>query len=87
MRTKPDICELNMDELKAAMKELGEPAFRASQVYDWLHVKNVVSFDAMSNLSAALRAKLKESFRITEMNAAETFVSRIDGTRKYVFVL
>ncbi|MBQ1424488.1 MAG: 23S rRNA (adenine(2503)-C(2))-methyltransferase RlmN [Lachnospiraceae bacterium] len=87
MSTKPDICELNMDELKAAMKELGEPAFRASQVYDWLHVKNVVSFDAMSNLSAALRAKLKESFRITEMNAAETFVSRIDGTRKYVFVL
>lgn len=87
MESKQDICELNIDELKAALKEMGEPAFRASQVYDWLHVKHVTGFDQMSNLPAALRTRLAENYRITVMDAAETFVSQIDGTRKYVFVL
>ena len=48
-----------LPELQALFKELGEPAFRAKQVYQWLH-KGVRTYDEMTNISQALRQKLSE---------------------------
>ena len=48
-----------LPELQALLKELGEPAFRAKQVYQWLH-RGVRTYDEMTNISQALRQKLAE---------------------------
>ena len=54
-----NIKSMTLPEMQAALKELGQPAFRAKQVYTWLH-KGVRSYDEMTNLSKDLRQKLAE---------------------------
>jgi len=51
---------LTIDELKSALKDMGEKPFRAGQIFKWLH-EGVSSFDEMSNLSKELRARLAEN--------------------------
>ena len=82
-----DIKSLKIDELKAELGAMGEKAFRAGQIYKWLHVKLVSSFDEMTDLSAGLREKLKAEFVITDLKQLEVQVSKDDGTRKYLFEL
>lgn len=84
---KTDIKNLSYPELEQRLCELGEKPFRARQVYGWLHQKLAVDFGQMSNLSIALREKLAESFVLTVPEPVEVRVSRIDGTRKYLFRL
>ena len=60
---------------------------RAKQVYDWLHVKGVRSFDGMTNLSKALRDKLRSVSRITVLRPVQVLTSQTDGTKKYLFAL
>ena len=67
-------------------RELSEPAFRAKQVFTWLH-RGARSFDEMSNLSKALRSKLAETCRITVPTVARKQASRLDGTIKYLWEL
>ena len=57
-----DIRKLSKEELTAAFADMGEPKFRAGQVYEWLWQKSARSFDEMTNLSKPLREKLKEQF-------------------------
>ena len=56
---KTDIKSMDLAELKAFMTSIGEKPFRASQIYQWMHVRHVSSWDEMTNLSKALREKLK----------------------------
>ena len=60
---KKDIGSFRFEELKEEMTSIGEKAFRAKQVYEWLHVKLVRSFDEMTNLSKPLRESLHASMR------------------------
>ena len=82
-----EIKSLSLMQLKNTMIEMGEKAFRAKQIYEWLHQKQAESFDEMSNLSAALREKLKESCVLTTLKMLEVQTSKIDGTQKYLFAL
>lgn len=82
-----DIKSLSKEELSAEIKELGLPAFRAGQIYDWLHKKLVGSFDEMSNLSKDLRSRLNESYYVTCLETETMQESKYDGTRKYLFKL
>ena len=61
---REDLKSMTLAEMQAMMKELGEPAFRAKQLFVWLH-KGVTSFDGMTNLSKPLREKLAERYYIT----------------------
>lgn len=81
-----DIKSLDEEELIAELKAMGEPAFRGKQVFIWLH-KGVASFDEMTNLSKALREKLKERYFITVPQVERKLVSAIDGTIKYLWRL
>ena len=65
---------------------MGEPAFRAKQVFTWLH-RGAASFDEMTNLSKSLREKLKERCFITAPVVARKQESRLDGTIKYLWEL
>ena len=71
------------EELRAWMAEKGEKAFRADQLFAWLH--KGARFDEMSNLSAALREKLKNEAVDQPVEILSTRVSKLDGTRKYLF--
>ena len=64
---KPFIYDYTLEELQSWMKENGEPAFRAGQLFEWLYVKRVKSFEDMSNLSKALRQKLEDSFQFVTL--------------------
>ena len=64
-----DLKSMTMEEMRGYLSSLGEPAFRAKQVFTWLH-KGVTSFDEMTNLSKPLREKLKEQCVITVPFAA-----------------
>ena len=81
-----DIKSMYEHELKEKFAEMGEPAYRASQVYKWLH-SGVKSFDEMTNISKKLRESLMEKYYIS--NAAKKkkkkLVSSYDDTRKYLF--
>lgn len=78
-----DIRLLTLEELQDLIKELGQPAFRAKQLNEWIHDKNVCSFDEMTNLPAALREKLSERF---SFNVPVELVKQVskDGSRKYL---
>jgi len=82
----PAITGLSADALALWLKEQGEPAFRAAQILEWVWKKKVTSFDAMTNLSASLRAKLAASFRITALEHSTT-QGAADTTRKFLFRL
>ena len=57
---KEDIKSMTLPELTTWMSALGEKGFRAKQLYNWMHKNLVSSFDEMTNLSGALKSKLKE---------------------------
>jgi 23S rRNA (adenine2503-C2)-methyltransferase len=61
---KKNIRILSLEQITTLFKELGEPAFRAKQLYDWLWNKRALRFDDMSNFSLELREKLKAEFEI-----------------------
>ena len=82
-----DIKSMTIEELSKTMKDLGEKSFKAKQIYEWLHVKMVLSYDDMSNLSKDLRNKLSERYPLYQMEIIEYQESKIDGTRKYLLRL
>ena len=84
---RKDIRSYAFEELKTEMEQLGQKAFRAKQIYEWLHVKLVDSFDEMTNLSKDLRETLKEYYRIPMVSMLERQISQIDGTNKFLFEL
>lgn len=81
-----DIKTYDMQGLSAVLKTLGQPAFRAKQLYEWLYCKHVSSFAEMTNLSLALRSELQERFTLSTPELVDKQES-FDGTRKYVLKL
>src|SRR5688572_24680738 len=84
--TKPDIRKLSLEQLVAEMKVIGEAAFRARQVYEWLWKLSATSFDQMTNLSKELREKLENKFAIHPITLHKEQHSS-DGTIKSSFAL
>jgi len=77
---------MTLPELTAALKELGQPAFRGKQVYTWLH-KGVRSYEEMTNLPKALRDTLAEKYPINAPEVVRKQESKKDGTIKYLWKL
>lgn len=83
---KQDLKSMNFAQIEQALKQIGEPSYRAKQVFVWLH-KGVKSFDEMTNLSKPLRQKLDEAYYITVPHLARKQISAKDGTIKYLWQL
>ncbi len=79
-----NIKDYNLDELQNELVNLDEKKYRAEQIFKWLYVEKVKSFDDMTNLSLELREKLKENFSICNYNIIKKQESS-DGTKKYLF--
>ena len=84
---KTDIKSLTIEELKTKLLEMGEKPFRGKQIYGWLHEKQALSFEEMSNLSLELRRRLAEQFTLTHLEMVRVQESAVDGTRKYLLRL
>ena len=86
MIEKRDVLNLSKDELILAIKEMGYPSFRAQQVYQWLY-SGQLDFMSMSNIPKDMREKLSNVFLAGGFKISDKLVSKIDGTRKYLFEL
>ncbi len=83
---KEDIKSMTLPELETALGEMGEPKFRAKQIFSWLH-RGAGSFQDMSDLAKPLREKLGERYYISVPQVERKQVSRLDGTVKYLWRL
>ena len=77
---------MTLPEISAVLKELGQPAFRAKQLFSWLH-KGVRSFDEMTNLPQTLRETLAKEYPICPPEVVRKQESQKDGTIKYLWKL
>ena len=76
-----------MDEILTWIKANELPAYRAKQIYEWLHKYGVADFSEMSSISKDLRNSLSNEFYISVCSVEDKFVSAVDGTVKYLFQL
>lgn len=84
---KKDIKSMTMTELQEDLESRGEKAFRAKQLYEWMHVKLAEGFEEMTNLSKVLRESCKSWYTYTSLKALRIQESGIDGTKKFLFEL
>ena len=69
---QPSLLGLTLEQLTAVFQEMGEPGFRAKQVMEWVFKRRVLSIDQMTNLGAALRAKLAERFTLRTISSGSS---------------
>lgn len=86
LENKKDIRLLDLDEISQYLVSIGEKAFRAKQIYEWIWAKSAKDFDAMTNLSLELRVRLKSDFFMKGIAIADKQVSS-DKTIKCAFQL
>lgn len=82
-----DIKSLTIKELEEELLKKGEKAFRAKQIYQWMHIELARSFEEMTNLSKELREKCREWYTYTSLKLVQMQESQIDGTKKFLFQL
>lgn len=82
---KRDLLSLNVEEIENYILNIGEKKFRAVQIFNWLHQKNITNIDLMTNISENLKQKLKEDFVLNCVKMTEKFTSKQDNTTKYLF--
>ena len=81
--SRPSLVGADMAGLADAVRDLGEPAFRAKQLQHWIYHRGARSFAEMTSISRAARAKLAERFTLERPAPADVQVST-DGTRKWL---
>ncbi len=86
MNERIDLLDLQLPELVSLMKSMGQPGFRAKQIFKWIY-KGITDFEEMENLPKTLRQLLAEKCRIGRPQILQVQRSRHDGTRKYLFQL
>ncbi|MCI9306766.1 MAG: 23S rRNA (adenine(2503)-C(2))-methyltransferase RlmN [Lachnospiraceae bacterium] len=82
-----DIKSLTLEELRDQFLSQGEKAFRAEQVYQWMHEKLAEDFSVMSNLPKTFREWLETEYEYVTLEIVEVQRSKLDGTCKYLFRL
>lgn len=80
-----DIKSMTMDELRDIARVKKLPAFRAKQIFEWIHVRRVCGYDEMTNLPAVLRRELAEEYPLLTAKVEDRQISRLDGTQKFLF--
>lgn len=78
------IDDLSFEELESSITQIGEPKFKAKQIFDWVHNKLVDDFDGMSNISKKTKDGLKKTFEFTPGTIELKLESKLDETKKYV---
>ena len=87
MQEKIEIMSLLPEQLAAEVRAMGEPAFRAKQIFRWLHVRRVSDFAEMTDISKQFQSRLQERFYINPPKIAQKLASTLDDTVKYLCTL
>ena len=82
-----DLKSMTVEELTDLVKEQGFPAFRARQLYRWIHVSLVRDYSEMTNIPRAMAEKLSEEYPLTTVRMIDRQISKLDGTEKYLFAM
>ena len=69
------------------MESIGEKKFRAKQMYEWMHKRLAFSLEEMNNIPKKMKEKIENTSEIYGVKMLDCFVSKLDGTRKYLFEL
>ena len=85
--TRVSLLEMGLDELTTFVKELGQPAYRARQIWEWMYQRYAFDFEQMSNLPASLRAQLAERATLHVLTPVVEQVSQAKDTLKILFQL
>jgi len=85
--SQPGLRGLSLEEVQNLCLELGIPKFRAAQVFDWVQAKGVVAWEEMSNVPVKVRETLARTVEFGQVTLLRTQISRLDGTRKFLFGL
>lgn len=80
-----DLKSLTLEELKEELKEGGFPAYRAEQLYRWLHVQLAEDPEEMTNLPAKLKRFLSENYTITRLQVADRQIPGWTERRSFYF--
>ena len=80
------IDDLRLEELEKSLVEMGEPKFKARQIFDWVHNKTVDDFEGMTNISRKTKEALGEIFEFTNAAIKLRLESKLDETKKYVIM-
>ena len=86
MNNRRDLLDMTFEELKEALTAMGFPAYRAKQIHQWLY-SGRLDINDMTNLPKDMRERLAGQFIAGGLKIAKKLVSKIDGTRKYLFEL
>lgn len=78
-----ELLGLSREELQSELKALGQPSFRAKQLWQWIYFQGETDFDKMTNLGKSLRETLKQNYTITHPKIIVEQTS-VDGTRKWL---
>ena len=81
-----DLRSLTETELRTAAADLGQPAYRGSQLFEWLHKKKIRDLDEALNLPRAFKDALRQNYTLSTLTLHTLQISK-DGTRKYLFLL
>lgn len=84
---RPNLYDLAPDRLRSELREIVSPPFRIKQIEEWMYVRGVDTFDAMTNLPKETRAALAQRFTIEFPQVVEVTPPAPDGSRKYLFNL
>jgi len=84
---RPNLFDFAPSQLEQVLGDIVSPAFRVRQIADWLHLRGVDSFDAMSNIPKDVRAKLAERFVVDLPQVIERTTPASDGSQKYLLAL
>ena len=82
-----DLKSMTLTELKEELIKKGQKAFRAKQIYEWIHVKLIRDYSEMTNIPATLIEDLTKNNPLVTLKPVEILTSQIDGTKKFLFEL
>ena len=85
--SKIDLRALTYEQMCELIESMSEKKFRAEQIFTWIHARNAVDFDVMSNVPSKLKEALRQNHYLSNLKPVKVLVSKIDGTRKYLFEL
>lgn len=84
---KKDVRSLNLKELTDEIEQIGEKKYRAKQIYEWIHKKQVSDLEEMTSISKKLQNQLKERFEISKLQVVDQKTSADGSTIKFLFQL
>ena len=85
--SKIDIKSYTLEQLEQLLLDMGQPKYRAKQIFSWIHLKKISSFDEMSNIPKNILQLFSEKYFIPSLTIRKKLVSKHDGTIKYLYEL